>query len=194
MEAIKVGKISIPIIEGKQGAPGTEGAPGKDGDNGYSPVKGQDYFTDDEIDEITSNAAQQSADIVVNDINNKIEKKLTEYYKKNETYNRTEIDNKISVIPKYEHIVVDQLPTTNISTEAVYLVPSSSDANDMYREYIYINGKWELIGIQKADLSNFYNKSEIDQELSKRDTKISDLEKQVGDISSVLDEINGEVV
>lgn len=194
MDEVKVGKISIPVIKGDRGEKGETGSPGRDGTNGYSPVKGLDYFTDDEIDEITRNAAQQSADIVTNDINNKIEDDLTDYYKKNETYNRTEIDNKISTIPKYEHIVVDQLPTTNISTEAVYLVPSESTESDMYKEYIYINGKWELIGIQEGDLSNFYNKNEIDGKFTESNNKITNIENQIGDISSAIDIINGEVI
>lgn len=194
MESIKVGKIRIPVIVGKQGDTGAEGKPGRNGINGYSPVKGQDYFTDDEIDEITQNAAAQSADMVTNNINEKIEDDLSNYYPKTETYNKTEIDNKISTIPKYKHIVVDQLPTTNISTEAVYLVPSTSDTDDMYREYIYINGKWELIGIQKTDLSNFYNKTEIDSKIENTESKITGVENQIGDISSILDTINGEVI
>lgn len=170
------------------------GDPGKDGVNGYSPVKGLDYFTDGEKKEIIENAAKNSAGIVENNINNKIENDLQEYYKKTETYNRTEIDNIISTIPKYKHIVVDELPTSNISTEAVYLVPSTSAANDMYREYIYINEKWELIGIQEGDLSAFYNKNEIDGKFETRDNKISNIESQIGDITLVLDIVNGEVI
>lgn len=92
-----------------------------------------------------------------------VDDKFDNYYPKTETYNKTEIDNKISVIPKFNRIVVDELPTENIQEDAIYLIPSQGDTNDLYREYIYINNKWELIGIQKGDLSNIYTKQEVDE-------------------------------
>lgn len=92
-----------------------------------------------------------------------VDDKFDNYYPKNETYNKTEIDNKISVIPKFNRIVVDELPTENIQEDAIYLVPNQGDTNDLYREYIYIDNKWELIGIQKGDLSNIYTKQEVDE-------------------------------
>lgn len=92
-----------------------------------------------------------------------VDNKFNNYYPKTETYNKTEIDNKISVIPKFNRIVVDELPTENIQEDAIYLIPSQGDTNDLYREYIYIDNKWELIGIQKGDLSNIYTKQEVDE-------------------------------
>ena len=87
---------------------------------------------------------------------------LVNYYKKSETYTRTEIDNKISAIPKFSIEVVSQLPTEDISDTTVYLVPSQSEPSDIYKEYIYVNNSWELLGIQKVDLCNYYTKSEVD--------------------------------
>ena len=42
---------------GKDGADGKDGAPGKDGQDGYTPVKGVDYFTPAEVEEIAQQAA-----------------------------------------------------------------------------------------------------------------------------------------
>ena len=93
---------------------------------------------------------------------------LVNYYKKSETYTKTEIDNKISAIPKFSIEVVSQLPTEDISDTTVYLVPSQSEPSDIYKEYIYVNNSWELLGIQKIDLSNYYTKSEVDSLLSNK--------------------------
>lgn len=169
------------------------GEPGKDGVNGYSPVKGLDYFTDDEKEEMIENAAKNSADIVENDINNKIENDLQEYYKKTETYNRTEIDNKISVIPKFDIKVVDSLPTENIEDATLYLVKSGEESNNLYTEYIYADGKWEQLGTQKLDLSIFYNKDEINSLIKKRDEKIENLEQENQTQQEKID-ANGEKV
>lgn len=85
---------------------------------------------------------------------------LTNYYLKSETYTKAEINNLISTIPIFSIEVVQELPTTEISATTVYLVPSNSETEDIYKEYIYVNNDWELLGIQKADLSNYYNKTE----------------------------------
>lgn len=85
---------------------------------------------------------------------------LTNYYLKSETYTKAEINNLISTIPIFSIEVVQELPTTEISATTVYLVPSNSETEDIYKEYIYVNNDWELLGIQKTDLSNYYNKTE----------------------------------
>ena len=201
MNEIKVGKVNIPVIKGEKGdkgdrglkgdtgAKGDNGIDGLNGIDGYTPIKGTDYWTENDKNEIFA------------EIDNKINEDLVDYYTKEQTYNKEEVDNKISAIPKFDKKVVTTLPTINISETTVYLVPSGSDSNDMYREYIYVEGKWELIGIQKSDLSNIYTKTEIDSMLEERDakittaeTKISEVEAQIGDISSILDTINGEVI
>ena len=91
---------------------------------------------------------------------------LTNYYKTSETYTKQEINNLISAVPKFAIEVVNSLPISDISTTTVYLLPSNSETNDIYKEYIYVNNQWELLGIQKTDLSNYYNKTETDNLLN----------------------------
>ena len=91
---------------------------------------------------------------------------LANYYLKSQTYTQTEVNNLISVIPKFAISVVNSLPTQDISTTTIYLVPSTSETTDIYKEYIYVNNAWELLGIQKADLTNYYTKTETDTLLS----------------------------
>ncbi len=81
-------------------------------------------------------------------------------------YTKSEVDNLISAIPKFDIKVVQTLPSSDISPTTVYLVPSDSESSDVYKEYIYVNTNWELLGIQKSDLSNYYNKTEINNLLS----------------------------
>lgn len=54
-------------------------------------------------------------------------------------------------------IVVDVLPTENIDTSAIYLVPSSTPGtSNTYDEYMYINNNWEKLGGNLViDLSNY---------------------------------------
>lgn len=45
-----------------------------------------------------------------------------------------------------KRIVVDELPTTGIDENAIYLVPGENpEGNNNYDEYTYVNGNWELI-------------------------------------------------
>lgn len=71
-------------------------------------------------------------------------------------YNKTEVDNKISTIPKFSIKVVDILPFDSISTTTIYLLKTPSGTNgDLYTEYIYVDGAWESLGTQTVDLSGY---------------------------------------
>ena len=62
--------------------------------------------------------------------------------------------------------VVQTLPATG-EVNTIYFVPKAGGANpDVYDEYMYINNAWEKIGSTEVDLSNYYNKTEVDTLLS----------------------------
>lgn len=93
----------------------------------------------------------------------------------------TTLKGLIDLLPKFDIEVVQTLPTSDISETTIYLVPAEeTGTNDLYSEYIYVDEAWELFGVQRVDLDNYYTKTEIDA--------------MIGDISSTLDTINGEVV
>lgn len=70
-------------------------------------------------------------------------------------YTKAEIDNMISVIPKFAITVVNELPASDISTTTVYLVPNNSgETSNLYDEYIYTT-QWEKLGTQTVDLSDY---------------------------------------
>ena len=53
-------------------------------------------------------------------------------------YTKEEINDMISVIPKFAISVVNQLPIEDISTTTVYLLPNNSgETSNLYDEYIY---------------------------------------------------------
>ena len=75
--------------------------------------------------------------------------------------------------------IVEELPTTGIEEDTIYLVPIEPDIEgNNYEEYIYVNGEWELlgkIGVQ-VDLSNYYTKQEIDTMIGEIDTSLTTLD------------------
>ena len=68
--------------------------------------------------------------------------------------------------------VVTSLPTSDISTTTIYLIPVSADDTNIYEEYIYVNEKWELIGTTKVDLSDYAKKTYVDESISNAITKV----------------------
>ena len=50
--------------------------------------------------------------------------------------------------------IVDSLPTSNINSHTLYLVPADDAINSNgYLEYLYIDGKWECVGSTVIDFS-----------------------------------------
>lgn len=79
-------------------------------------------------------------------------------------------------------LIVEKLPTENISTRRSYLVRVSDDPEDGYQEWKYIElpdgtTKWEMLGIQK-DYS--YSKADIDK-------KTTTLQNEIDDINAILE-------
>jgi len=81
-------------------------------------------------------------------------------------YTKEEIDNMISVIPKFAIAVVETLPVSDISTTTVYLVPNNSgETSNLYDEYIYTT-QWEKLGTQTVDLSDYPTTSEMNSAIN----------------------------
>ena len=87
------------------------------------------------------------------------------YYLKANTYSKTEVDNIISALKSGAFEVVEELPTTDISTSTIYLVPKEvgTSVSNIYEEWICLDttttpATWELIGDTQIDLSNYVQK------------------------------------
>lgn len=118
----------------------------------------------------STNPVQNKA---VNTAITNIKNDLINYYKKTETYSKTEIDTKISSIPKFSIKVVKTLPTTDISATTVYLKTSETSlAGNLYDEYIYVDSKWELLGSQTVNLSGYVTTSSMNTALANKVDKV----------------------
>ncbi len=91
--------------------------------------------------------------------------------------------------------VVEELPTTGISTTTIYLVPSDDpQSGNTYDEYINLNGTvsgWEKIGSTAIDLSGYYTSAETDALLDEKVDKDSFDEQTATDNFST---INGGIL
>lgn len=84
----------------------------------------------------------------------------------NDRYTKEEVDNMISVIPKFAIAVVNELPVEDISATTVYLLPNDSEeTSNLYDEYIYTT-QWEKLGTQTVDLSNYPTINEMNSAIS----------------------------
>ena len=80
--------------------------------------------------------------------------KLTDYYTKEQVDDLLAALNTLSLEP------VEQLPTEDISTTTIYLLETETPGT--YEQYLYLNDTWVLIGTTDVDLSNYYNKTQVD--------------------------------
>lgn len=86
---------------------------------------------------------------------------LVHYYGKSETYTQDEINTLISNMQSLSVEVVEDFPTDHISTTTIYLKANKTNQDNIYDEYLYINGDWELIGNTSIDLSNYPTVSDV---------------------------------
>lgn len=95
---------------------------------------------------------------------------LVNYYLKTETYTKTEVNSLISAISTLNIQAVSTLPTTDISTTTIYLVPSADPGTQNSKdEYINLDGTtagWELIGTTAIDLTGYVTTSDLNTALS----------------------------
>lgn len=190
--------------EGPQGPVGPQGEPGPAGKDGSdatvnivqesgastTAVMSQKSVTDmvnNTSNAINSNVAKNSTAIsdevtaresAITALSSQIQADLANYYKKSETYSQTQVNELVSSIPKFAIQVVAALPTTDISATTVYLLKSGETEQNLYTEYIYVDGKWETLGTQTVDLTDYYTKEEIDAGFVSKDGLILDLDRQ----------------
>ena len=95
---------------------------------------------------------------------------LVNYYTKSQTYTKTEVDNIAATIRNSRFEVVSVLPTTDIQTNVIYLVPkSTAQTNNIKDEYINLDGTtagWEKIGDTEIDLSGYVTTTALNTALA----------------------------
>ena len=105
------------------------------------------------------------SNFITNTVNN-----LVNYYTKSETYTKEEVNAAIGAISTISFDIESVLPTENIQTNVIYLIPkSTASTNNIYDEYINLNGTsagWELIGTTEIDLSGYVTTSDLNTALA----------------------------
>ena len=125
---------------------------------------------------------------------------LIDAISENNTKMKDWIATQISNIKIIDILWVDELPTTNISTNTIYMVKNEENSktiNNVYDEYVYKeNTGWEMLGQVDAgsvDLSNYYTKTQIDtilnqyvkqNQIHKHNNK--DILDKLSDVSGIL--------
>lgn len=120
---------------------------------------------------VAIDAAKAEVEAEIPDVSNFITKAvsdLTNYYLKTEVDSKvTDLESKISAIPKFAIEVVDALPTSGISTTTIYLLKTSTtETGNLYTEYIYVSSAWESLGTQTLDLSGYVTTSALNTALA----------------------------
>ena len=97
-------------------------------------------------------------------------------------YTKTDIGNLLSNIPKFRISVVSSLPTEDISETTIYLL-SGGDGSDLYTEYLRVDGKWEILGSQRVDLTGYATEEWVEQKLEEHSVDLSDYVQTVNGTS-----------
>lgn len=92
----------------------------------------------------------------------------------------------IEQINNTEHFhreIVDALPLTG-KDNVIYLVPKKGSDKDIYNEYIWTGVGYESIGTTAVDLTNYYQKNEIDELLDNKVNKVSGKQLSTNDYTT----------
>ena len=113
---------------------------------------------------VTAESLQTVLQLIARDIKAKAE----EGHVHSNYVTTTVFNSTIANINSFDVLVVDALPTEDINTHTIYLKPKSVETNDIYDEFLYINGKWEHIGNTKVDLSEYIKTDVVTQLLKEK--------------------------
>lgn len=101
---------------------------------------------------------------------------LANYYIKSEVYTQEEVRTLISNLNSVKLQKVESLPEAGESN-IIYLVPKVASENDIYDEYIFVDGKPEHIGSTQVDLSGYVQEApEDDKQYARKNGAWSEVE------------------
>lgn len=91
--------------------------------------------------------------------------KLSQFTNDKNFKTEAEIQALINNSKKLKKEVVTSLPSTG-TDDVIYLLKNKNDSHNVYTEYLWINGSWEIIGDTKIDLTDYAKKSDVKNSLS----------------------------
>lgn len=129
------------------------------------------------------------------EISNTATKLNTEYNNLTSNYYTKEATNSlISSTTKPKYSVVNELPTSDISTDIIYLKSTNTTSTDgVYEMYTYQDSNWVKIGTSNPDLADYYTKELADStfatktEINNTNSNVSQLKE---DLSKISDRFN----
>lgn len=74
-------------------------------------------------------------------------------------------NKKVSQSAGLHREIVQSLPVTG-DEHIIYMVPKTGSGTNNYDEYMWINNAYELIGNTEVDLTDYYNKTQVDTALN----------------------------
>ncbi|MBQ0113052.1 MAG: hypothetical protein KBT03_07980 [Bacteroidales bacterium] len=85
---------------------------------------------------------------------------IADAYTKDET--TAAITDAVKDITSFDYAIPDGgvLPETGVKG-TIYLIPNSGQGTNVYDEYIWVNGKFEMLGTTEMDLSGYVKKSDM---------------------------------
>lgn len=121
------------------------------------------------------------------EISNTATKLNTEYNNLTSNYYTKEATNSlISSTTKPKYSVVNELPTSDISTDIIYLKSTGTTSTDgVYEMYTYQDSNWIKIGTSNPDLADYYTKELVDStfatktEINNTNTEVSELKEDL---------------
>ena len=116
-------------------------------------IKKQFSEFDNEFTNIRNNVGQKAGK---DEIPTKISQLTNDKSFKTEAEIKTLINNST----KLKKEVVTSLPSTG-KDDVIYLLKNKNDTNNYYTEYMWISGRWEIIGDTKVDLSQYLKTKDL---------------------------------
>lgn len=126
-----------------------------------------------------NNTRYPSEKLVKDSLDQKISKSNTQGLVKNDgTIDTTQYLTSADITDKIEISVLasaDDLPATGQSNVFYFVPSSSSESQNAYDEYVWVNGAYEKVGVQKVDLTGYVKTSELKDHISGEITATGDL-------------------
>lgn len=125
------------------------------------------YLTKVNVGEVYDKVETDSK--LANKVNNSF---LTSNY-----YNKEAILEMINNISSLELKVVEELPTENIGSTTIYLIKKEIEKDkNIYEEYVYLNGNWEMIGNTEINTNDFVKPEQVMPIVEENSTQTIELE------------------
>lgn len=101
------------------------------------------------------------------------------------------LDSKVNAIETWKLQVIpaedkdkENFGLTEINAKTIYLVPmESTDTQNIYAEYVYVNSAWEKLGEFKAD----FDATELQKSITELGTKVGNIETAIEGINTAIE-------